>query len=211
MKAVYGGALVGWVAIASIGCEHAQVRVTPPAAIPQPEAENDLVVARYRGMVGPHNGKGVIAVQITNKTEKPITIRGEQGGPIPTKNDQRAWLVYRDNEDLKSYLQSDLSLKIDGPDATLTMDVPKDGVIELEPRKSTMVLVAFSLTPAAEDLSFDLSPVVCQGNCHDADGHLRALYLTVPMKDRPTIVKQAKDYLNNTNFGINLTSDDLMQ
>jgi hypothetical protein len=211
MKAAYGWALGGLMTLASIGCEHAQVRVTPPAAAIQPEAENDLVVARYRGMVGPHQGKGVIAVQITNKTEKPIAVRGEQGGPIPTKNDQRAWLVYRDNEDLKRYLQSDLTLQIEGPDATLTMDVPKDGIIQLEPGKSTMVLVAYSLTPAAEDLSFDLSPVVCQGDCHDADGNLRALYLTVPIKDRPTIVKQAKDYLNNTNFGINLTSDDLMQ
>ncbi len=201
MKAIYGWALGLLMVFAAIGCEHAQVRVTPPPAPPQPVVENDLVVARYRGMVGPHNGKGVIAVQITNKTEKPISVRGEQGGPIPTKNDQRAWLVYRDNEDLKRYLQSDLTLQIEGPDATLTMDVPKDGVIQLEPGKSTMVLVAYALTPAAEDLSFDLSPVVCQGECHDADGNLRALYLTVPIKDRPTIAKQAKDYLNNTILG----------
>jgi hypothetical protein len=209
------GRTISWAAGYAIlllvtGCEHASVRVNPPAPLPVPEAQNDQVVARYRGMVGPRQGKGLIAVEITNKSDRPIPIQGEQGALVPTKNDQRAWLVFRESDDLKRFLSPEMTLDLEGPEAKLTLNVPSAGIRDLPPGESTVLLVAYALTPAAEELSFDLSPVVSTGNVHDEKGDLRALYLTVPMKDRPTIVDQAKHYINNTSLGVNLTSDDVM-
>lgn len=210
MKARRRVGSIGVALVLLVGCEHASVRVQPPAPLAQPQVENDQVVARFRGMVGPQQGKGVIAVEITNKTDQPIPIQGEQGALVPTKNDQRAWLVFRDSDDLKRFLKSDLTLELEGPEAKLSLDVPASGIRPLPPGQSTVLLVAYALTPAAEELSFDLSPVVSAGEVHDAKGDLRTLYMTVPMKDRPTIVDQAKHYINNTSLGVNLTSDDIM-
>ncbi|MBY0589655.1 hypothetical protein K2X85_20985 [bacterium] len=193
-----------------LGCEEVQVRAKPPTLPTGFTAHNDLVLVEYRGMMGPRDNQGVIAASITNKSDQPITLRGEQGSPIPTKNNQRAWLAYKGSEDLKRFLATNVLLEFQGPQAQLTLDPPSAGEKKLSPGETTTVLVAYALTGPVEELSFDLSPIVSELPVHDAKGELRTLYLTVPVQDRPSVADRAKEMIKNTRLGINLTSDDVM-
>lgn len=191
-----------------VGCEHVGVRVDAPKLPAAPKAENDLVRAEYVAMVGPDSGKGVVAVRMTNKTDKPIMLGGSQGADIPTKDKNKAWLAYRGSDELKRFAKTDMSLELQGLDATVSVNVPPEGVTELGPNQSRLVLVAYQMAEGTKDLSIDLSPVVSSNSVHAPSGQLRTLDMTIPILDRPTIAQQAKDLINQTKVGFQLGGND---
>lgn len=191
-----------------VGCEHIGVRVDAPKLPTPPTAENDLVRAEYVSMLGPESGKGIIAIRMTNKTDKPIMLGGSQGADIPTKDKNKAWLAYRGSEDLKRFAKTDMSLEFQGADALLSVKAPPEGVTELGPNQSRLVLVAYQMADGSKDLSIDLSPVVSSSSVHGPSGQLRTLDMTIAILDRPTIAQQAKDLINQTKVGLQLGGND---
>jgi hypothetical protein len=199
-----------WLGLTLVGCEQAELRVPPASGVDRLTTHNDLVLVEYRGMAGPVGSRGIVAATITNRSEKLITISGERGEPVPTKNDQRAWLVYRGSEDVRPFATADHAVEFKGLDSTFTLEVPMEEPRSLQPGESTTVMVAYEVSPQVDELSFDLSPMVSHEPVHDAQGELRALYVTVPVRDRPTMADRAKQMMKQTSLGINLTSDDVM-
>ena len=189
------------------GCEHLGLRVDAPKLPAAPSAENDLVRAEYVAMVGPDAGKGVVAVRMTNKTDKPIMLGGSQGADIPTKDKNKAWLAYKGSNDLKRFAKTDMSLELQGTDATVSVNVPAEGMTELGPNQSRLVLVAYELTEGTKNLSIDLSPVVSSNSVHAPSGQLRTLDMTIPILDKATIKQQAKDLINQTKVGFQIGGD----
>lgn len=187
-----------------VGCEHVGLRVDAPKLPPLPSAENDLVRAEYIAMVGPDAGKGVIAVRMTNKITTPIMLGGSQGAKIPTKDANKAWLAYRGSDDLKRFTKTDMLLELQGADATVSVNVPPEGMTELGPNQSRVLLVAYELSNGSKTLSIDLSPVVSSNSVHAPSGQLRTLNLTIPIMDRASIKQQAKDLINQTKVGLQI-------
>lgn len=192
-----------------VGCEHPQVRVEPPPMPAPPTAENDLIRAEYVAMTPGVQGRGVVALRVTNKTTETISIGGTQGASIPAKDGTKAWLVYRGDNDISRLSKTGVSIELHGGEAKVDVDVPDEGVMPLTAGASRMVLVAFEMPETVKDLSIDLSPIVVSNSVHSPDGQLRALYLTVPVKDRPSLREQAKKMIEQTKFGFQLTSDDI--
>lgn len=206
------GALAALAAIlaGSAGCSTLKMNVEAPPLPTIPSAENELVRADYMGMTQGKDGRGVLAVRMTNKSSRPLPIGGNQGGAIPTTGDNKAWLVFRGHSDVARFAQTGVKLELTGTgEAKLDVDVPEEGTFELPPGGSKVVLIGFQAAPGEKELTVDLQPLVATGGVHDSEGRLRTLYLTAPIVTAEGLKSRAKEFLESTKFGFQLNSNDL--
>jgi hypothetical protein len=190
------------------GCEHVGVRVDPPNLPAPPSVECDLVRAESVGITTLRQGEGVLAVRLTNKSDKPISMGGDSGAVIPAKDGVKARLVYRGEENLDRFLGAASRLELRNGELKVSVDLPEAGMTVLPPGESRVVLVAFQAPPGAAAVSVDVSPLLRGESVHSPDGKCRAMYLDVPIVDGKTIMGNMKTLIEQTRFGFQVTSDD---
>lgn len=202
-------AFAGWTVL-SVGCGTVNLTVDSPPLPTIPSAENDLARADYVAMTQGKNGKGLLAVRLTNLTDAPIRVGGYQGAVVPTMGDDKAWLVFRGHSDVARFASTDLKVELKGTGETsVEIDVPDEGTYELPPHKSRIVLIGFQLAGDSKELAVDLQPLIMTESVHDDQGNLRPLVLRAPVVGLESIKQRAKNFLENTKLGFQLTSDDV--
>lgn len=192
------------------GCGTVNMTVDAPPLPTIPTVENHMARADYVAMTQTKDGKGLLAVRLTNITDAPIRVGGYQGAAVPTMGDDKAWLVFRGHSDVARFAATDLKVELKGTgEADVQVDVPDEGTYELPPQKSRIVLIGFQLDGDSKELAVDLQPIVMTESVHDEDGNLRPLVLRAPVADIESIKQRAKEFLENTKVNFQLTSDDI--
>lgn len=196
----------------TIGCGTLKMDVEAPPLPTIPTAENELVRADYVAMTQTKDGKGMLAVRITNKSSGPIEVGGNQGAALPAMGDNKAWLVFKGHSDVARFAKTDLKVELKGTgEADVSVDVPEEGTFELPPGKSKVVLIGFQLAGGSKELAVDLQPLIVTDSVHDSQGNLRTLYLRAPVVTIADLKSRAKEFLENTKVGFQLNSDDLVK